>query len=220
MDPTGTVIVFAGLHIPSCVFWINIPFTLHTSSSWTINKTQRHQHRSHNINKHAHTCTYDATSSQPANQPAIASITQSSPSFMRFWALWKAGAFAKRNDSSNSSGDVSGKFKDSMDVKPKSKPGRAALKGVSFSYFERIFGSGKRQSSLRCFELLTWQLQVQVMLPFRGPWRLLPQGPVVWHVSQLRLLTVEARRTCNWFGKCCNSKSNSVSPWNRETRLE
>lgn len=42
------------------------------------------------------------------------------------------------------------------------------------------------------------------------------QGPV-WHVSQLRLLTVEARRTCNWCGKCCNSKSNSVSPWHRKT---
>lgn len=30
-----------------------------------------------------------------------------------------------------------------------------------------------------------WQLQVQMMLPFRGRWRLHPQGPVVWHVSQL-----------------------------------
>ena len=44
------------------------------------------------------------------------------PSFRRFRALLKAGAFAKRNDSSNSWGDVSGKFNDSMDVKAKSKP--------------------------------------------------------------------------------------------------
>jgi len=36
--------------------------------------------------------------------------------------LLKAGAFAKRNDSSDSWGDVSGKFNDSMDVKAKSKP--------------------------------------------------------------------------------------------------
>ena len=61
--------------------------SLHTLSSWKVNKTQRHQHRSHNINKRAHTCTYNVTSSQPANKPAIASISQSSPSFTRFWAL-------------------------------------------------------------------------------------------------------------------------------------
>ena len=44
------------------------------------------------------------------------------PSFRRFRGLLKAGALAKRNDSSNSWGDVSGKFNDSMDVKAKSKP--------------------------------------------------------------------------------------------------
>ena len=44
------------------------------------------------------------------------------PSFRRFRGLLKEGAFAKRNDSSNSWGDVSGKFNDSMDVKAKSKP--------------------------------------------------------------------------------------------------
>ena len=153
--------------------------SLHTLSSWKVNKTQQHQHGSHNINKHAHTCTYNVTSSQPANKPAIASISQSSPSFTRLWALWKAGAFAKRNDSSNSSGDVSGKFKDSMDVKPRSKPRRAALKRRPFL----IFWKGFSEVETSEFFEFKWQLQVQMMLPFRGRWRQHLQGPVVWHVS-------------------------------------
>ena len=80
----------------------------------TKNKLQTQaQHLTANMNKHQRTMS-------PASESMGPSVNE--PSFRRFRGFRKAGAFPMRNDSSNSSGDVSGKFNDSMDVKAKSKP--------------------------------------------------------------------------------------------------